>query len=210
MSAATPAEAAAARGVTEIVHFTTDKGVLGSIRKDALLSRQRVQSDPDLAYIFTEVWPRRDPEWIDHVSFSVTRINRELYFKAARNLPGLWWGILSFGIDMLDHLGVVFTTTNNVYEEACERGEGVAGFEAMFKPRVRWGYYDSVNVRASCRPANLPTDPQAEVLYPGRAHLEHLRAVYVPEEQHRRLVLAWCDVMAHDELPVDVCPNLFM
>src|SRR5438874_2502808 len=140
MTCGSPAEAAVARGVSEILHFTTEKGVLGSLRKDALLSRQRVQDDPDLAFIFTEVWPRRDPEWLDHVSLSVTRINRELYEKAAHNLPGLWWAILSFEIAILDHPDVVFTTTNNVYDDVCVRTTGPAGFEAMFRERVPWGY----------------------------------------------------------------------
>jgi hypothetical protein len=205
----TPAEAARARGIEEVLHFTTEKGILGCIRKDALLSRKRVQDDPDLAFIFTGVWPRRDPEWLDHVSLSLTEINHELYAKAANNLPELWWGILSFEVEILDDPGVTFTTTNNVYDEVCERAEGVEGFEAMFKSAVAWGYFGSVKHRPSSKPRDLPTDLQAEVLYPETIPLRHLRAVYVPEAQHRRLVRAWCDVMSHDELYVDIRPDLF-
>ena len=78
MNASVPSDVAGRRGVSEILHFTTEKGVLGAIRKQALLSRQRVEDDPDLSFIFTGVWPRRDPDWVDHVSLSVTSINAEL------------------------------------------------------------------------------------------------------------------------------------
>lgn len=200
---------ASERGIREVLHFTTEKGLLGCLRKGALLSRKRVQDDPDLAFIFTRVWPRRDLEWIDHVSMSLTRINRGLYSKAARNLPELWWGILSFSVELLDDPDVVFTTTNNAYHEVCERAEGVDGLQAMFKQRIPWGYFGSVKHRGSSRPRNLPTDLQAEVLYPGEVPLGFLSAIYVPEEQHRRLVLAWCEVLGQDEPTVEVRPDLF-
>ena len=209
MIAVTPAQAAAARGVTEVLHFTTEKGVLGALAAGRLLSRAKVQEDPSVAFIFTGVWPRRDPDWLDFVSLSLTRINRELYAKAAHNLPELWWAILSFQPEILDHRGVFFTTTNNVYEDVCERGEGAAGFEAMFEQRVPWGYYGSVKHRSHGRADNLPTDVQAEVLYPQSIDLSYLYCIYVPEEQHRSLVLAWCDVLGRSEPTVVVRRDLF-
>jgi hypothetical protein len=209
MTDRSPGQVASELGITEVLHFTTEKGVLGCLRKGALLSRKRVQDDPDLAFIFTGVWPRRDLEWIDHVSLSLTRINRGLYAKAANNLPELWWGILSFDPSLLDDPGVVFTTTNNVYNEVCERAEGVGGLEAMFKDEVPWGYLGSVKRRGSGTPENLPTDTQAEVLYPGELPLSLLRAIYVRREEHRRLVLAWSDVLGQDEPYVVVRPDLF-
>jgi hypothetical protein len=209
MTSASPSAAASARGITEVLHFTTQKGVLGAIRKQALLSRVQVQDDPDLAFIFTAVWPRRDPDWVDYVSLSLDQINRSLYAKAQHNMPELWWAILSFTPAILDHDGVIFTTTNNVYDEVCQRAPGVTGFEAMFQPSVPWGYRGSVKRRWAGHSANRPTDEQAEVLYPKQIGLEHLQALYVPEDQHRRLVLAWCEVMGQDELPVVVRPDLF-
>lgn len=209
MTDSSPAHVASELGITEILHFTTENGVLGCLRKGALLSRKRVQDDPDLAFIFTGVWPRRDLEWIDHVSLSLTRINRDLYAKAAQNLPELWWGILSFGPSILDDPGVVFTTTNNVYHEVCEREDGVAGLQAMFKDAVPWGYLGSVKHRQSGHPKNLPTDEQAEVLYPGELALSRLQAIYVRKEEHRRLVLAWCDVLGQNEPVVAVREDLF-
>jgi hypothetical protein len=202
-------DAAQSRGIEEILHFTTDKGVLGSIRKQQLLSRARVQDDPDLAFIFQDVWPRRDLAWIDYVSLSISRINRQLYDKAARNLPERWWAIMSFGLEILDHDDVWFTTTNNVYDDVCARGTGVDGFEALFGPRIPWGYHGSVKLRPAGHPPELPTDEQAEMLYPGAVPLQCLRVVYVQDEQRRALIRAWCDVLDRPEPPVEVEASRF-
>ena len=209
MTAEIPTEVVTDLGIEEILHFTTEKGVLGALQEGKLLSRERVQGNPDLAFIFTGVWPRRDPEWLDHVSLSLTKINKGLYRKAAANLPELWWAILSFQAEILDHPGVVFTTTNNVYEEVCERAEGAAGLRAMFGDQIPWGYYGSVKTRQASCPENQPTDSQAEVLYPQSISLEHLQRLYVPEDQHRSLVLAWCDVLEKPAPPILVAPDLF-
>ena len=104
---------------------------------------------------------------------------------------------------------MVFTTTNNVYESVCKRGEGTAGFEAMFKPAVPWGYRGTVERRRTSCPDNQPTHRQAEVLYPGKISFEHLQRIYVPGHEHRRLVLAWCDVLGQDEATVEVRKDLF-
>ena len=209
MSAETPTQVAADLGVEEVLHFTTEKGVLGVLRVGRLLSRKRVQEDPNLAFIFTGVWPRRDPEWLDHVSLSLTEINGGLYEKAAQNLPEMWWAILSFRVEILDDPGVFFTTTNNIYEEVCERSGGASGMRAMFKDEVPWGYYGDVKRRGPADPRNQPTDPQAEVLYPKSIDLAHLQRIYVPERQHQSLVLAWCEVLESQEPVIQVAPDLF-
>jgi ssDNA thymidine ADP-ribosyltransferase, DarT len=200
-----PAELARARGIKAIVHFTTDKGILGTIRKGALLSRKRVQDDPDLAFIFAGVWPRRDLRWVDFVSLSVTDINTLLYSQAQRNLPDRWWGVLAFGVDLLDDDGVWFTTTNNIFP-SCRRAQGSAGFEAMFAPVVEGSYQRKLN-RADLRNAQ-PTDRAAEVLYPGTLAAERVQAVYVPSGAHRALVLAWCDALGRPEPAVEVRADL--
>lgn len=205
----TPVERARERGVTEILHFTTDKGVLGSLRKQCLLPRSQVSDDPDLAFIFNAVWPVKLPEWIDYISLSVSRINRELFDRAEHNLPGRWWAVMSFGIGILDTPGVVFTTTNNAYDDVCRRGEGVAGFEDMFAERVPWGYYGTTQYRRPDCPANQPTHRQAEVLYPGQLDLDHLQCVYVRSSEQRRMVRAWCSAFDRAPPAVEIRPEVF-
>ena len=190
------------------LYFTTEKGVMGSLQAGTLLSRERVQQNEDLAFIFTGVWPRRDPEWVDFVSLSVTRINSSLYQKAAKHLPDLWWAVMSFSPAILDEPGVVFTTTNNVYDEVCERGEGIDRLQAMFQDRVPHGYYG--RSRRVCPPDQTSScDVQAEVLYPEEIDLSQLRCIHVGKEQHRSLILAWCDVLGKPEPTVLVSQDLF-
>jgi hypothetical protein len=177
--------------------------------KGAVLSRQRIENDEDVAYIFGGVWPVRAPAWADYISLSISRINASLYDKSRARYPDWWWAVMSFSLDILDHDGVWFTTTNNVYEEVLERGCGVDGFEALFKERVPWGYCGSVCVRREGHPEHWTTDRQAEVLYLGELSLDHLRRIYVPGSQHRALVLAWCEAFQKPEYEVLVDTAVF-
>jgi hypothetical protein len=203
------ADRARERGITEILHYTSQKGVQGSVMKGAVLSRKRTENDEDVAYIFEGVWPVRAPAWVDYISLSISRINSDLYGKSRARYPDWWWAVMSFSPDILDHEGVWFTTTNNVYEEVLERGQGVEGFEALFQERVPWGYWGSVSVRSESHPRQWPTNRQAEVLYPGELSFEHLLRVYVPGAEHRALVLAWCEAFERPEFEVVVDAAVF-
>jgi hypothetical protein len=197
------------RGISEILHYTSQHGVMGSIAKWRVLSRARLEDDEDLAFIFEGVWPRRDPAWVDYISLSVSAINASLYNSSRQNHPEWWWAVLSFELEILDHEGVWFTTTNNVYDDVCRRAQGTDGFEDMFSEAVPWGYWGSVKRRTDRIPDHLTTDRAAEVLYPGQLSLDYLQRIYVPGAQHRRLVHAWCDTYGRTELPVEVNLTVF-
>ena len=199
----TVAERARERGVTEIVHYTSQKGVMGTILKGALLSRKRVEADADVDYVFEGIWERKDPQWVDHISLSISRVNFDLFRRSRDNFPDYWWAILSFAPEALDDEGVWFTTTNNIYPPCC-RGQGIDGFEAMFSEPVEWGYYGSKKWRQDGMSDAWPTDRAAEVLYPGSISLDHLETIYVPGKQHRRLVQAWAEIYGAGDLPIEV------
>ena len=202
------AERARERGITEILHYTTQKGVQGSIMKRCNLPRKRLEADEELAYIREEVWPRKDPCWVDHVSLSVSRINLALYNSSRKRHPNLWWAVMSFRPEILDREGVWFATTNNIYP-VCRRGQGVDNFEALFQQRVPFGYYGGVHCRRANCPERWTTDRSAEVLYPGGVSLDDLQRVYVPGGHHRALVLAWCEAYDRPELEVEVDEAVF-
>lgn len=197
------------RGISQVLHYTSNKGMMGLICGGSLLSRQRVANDPELAFIFQSIWPIKAPRWVDHISLSLSQINLDLFQRSCSNYPQFWWAVLSFTPDILDDDDVWFTTTNNAYEDACARGQGVEGFEAMFACRVPYGYYGSVAHRGPTRPDAHPTHRAAEVLYPGALNFEHLQAVYVLQAQHRRLISAWCSAYGHPALPVEIRPDAF-
>jgi hypothetical protein len=158
-----PFEAAQRRDVKELLHYTTQKGVHGTIASKAILSRAQLDKDEYLEHIREPVWPRKDPAWVDHISLSVSSINDDLFYRSRSHYPHLWWAVFSVNPSVLDDPEVVFTTTNNIFPSV-RRGKGIGGFEAMFAELVI-GKFQAEHTRAGL-PDAQPTDRAAEVLYP--------------------------------------------
>jgi hypothetical protein len=204
------AAAALGRGITEVLHYTSEKGVMGSIIVDALLPRAQVETNEEVAFIYEGVWDRsRDMDWIGHTSMSVTKVNTDLFRRSRWNHPQWWWAIMSFPVDILDDPDVVFTTTNNAYTETCQRSSGLDGFTAMFAEAVPWGYFDTVARRGPGFPLALPTHNAAEILYPDALPLSQLSALYLPDPTNLSLIRTWCEIYGRDPLNIVVRPNLF-
>ena len=73
----TIADVIAKRGITEILHFTTNHGVLGMFAKRAILPRRTLPAEKYLEHVYkpnAEV--RKDPAWTGHVSLSISRVSR--------------------------------------------------------------------------------------------------------------------------------------
>ncbi len=201
-------EAARIRGVEQILHFTTSRGVLGVVAGKALKSRKRLADDKYLEHVYRPNTPiRKDPAWLDYVSLSVERINAWMFgsSEAWHSFEDTFWAVLGFDPAILGHPGVVFATTNNIYPR-CRRAEGPAGFEAMFAERVI-GRYDREHTRAGL-PPNRTTDRQAEVLYPGELSCEHLQSIAVRTEDDAVFVEAMLDPL-DVKYPVHCAPEVF-
>ena len=172
-------EAARERQITDVVHFTTMKGVTGILAKNMVRSRKRLPCDEYLEYVYSpNVDVRKDEKWLDYVNLSITRINDSMFgaseqWHVTEDNP---WAALSFKPEILGHPGVVFTTTNNIYP-ACRRAEDLRGFEQLFADFVL-GRYNIKHDRVD-KPANWPTDRQAEVLYPGELSCDYLQRIDV-------------------------------
>jgi hypothetical protein len=177
-------DAVAARGIQEVLHFTTSRGLLGILARNELLARSHVDEEPQVALIkMLNCEYRRDGDWIDHVSMSIGMINQWM-FRTSSNWhgsDGIWWSVLAFDPAILGDPGVTFATTNNIYP-AVRRAQGVVGFEAMFADPVA-GRYGALSRRHDGMAPGTPTDPQAEVLYPRGIGLDKLTAIYVAEEE---------------------------
>jgi len=180
------------RGISEVLHFTTNRGIVGILAMGALLSRQRLREEDYLQHILhvnAENRPEsledfdKSQDWLDYVNLSISEINRH-YFECSSRWhkdADIWWGILAFAPIIMTHDGVFFATTNNVYEH-CVREAGNTGFEKLFQERVqRKGDW---NANRLLRAAHLTTCEQAEVLYPGKVPVEFLRHIYVREGEH--------------------------
>lgn len=206
----TIAKIIASRGITEVVHFTTHTGLLGTLHAKAVKSRQRLPSEMDLELIYKpNAVYRKDAEWLDYVNLSISRINADFFLSSCRwhRVEDLWWCILAFDPVILTHPGVVFATTNNMYTGVC-RAPGPAGLERLFSPyTTRWN--GNVVSRPPGLPMALTTCIQAEVLYPSELSIQHLRRVYVITENDQDEVHAQLHMIGIEGVDVTVAPSKF-
>lgn len=205
----------ARRGITEVLHFSTNQGLTGILAEGAVLSRARL---PEYKYVEHVYKPnakvRHDGPWLDFVNLSISRLNTS-YFDASSRWhqdEDVWWCALSFNPSILEHDGVLFATTNNMYT-GCKRAAGDVGLEALFADRIEC-WTSKRTKRAAEAPLAWTTDLQAEVLYPGRLDCGFLERVYVATGQHHDIAATNCDILLSSQnegrkVPVVVAPELF-
>lgn len=185
------------RGINELLHFTTHRGVVGTIAKGALLSRYMLPEENYLQHILhlnaadrpeASVYFDKSNNWLNFVNLSISEINRRYFIVSSEKWhinANVWWCILAFDPIIATHDGVYFTTTNNSYE-LCKREHGLIGFNNIFSPVI--GRKEGWRAHRAQRGFHLPTCEQAEVLYPEQIPLEYLRSIYVRDEEHHDLV----------------------
>jgi len=198
------------RKITEVLHFTTNKGLVGILYKRAVQSRKMLPNDKKLEYIFSpNAAFRKDDNWLDYVNLSISRINHQ-FFKSSQKWhkhKDVWWCMLSFDPEILSHSGVFFATTNNIYT-GVHRQKGPNGLVALFENRItRWAGAEIT--REPNLPTNCPTCYQAEVLYPQELSTKFLRKIYVKEGDHQDEVYAQIGGVAHPNVEVYIKPEIF-
>lgn len=201
------------RQLTEILHFTTDAGVLGALRTGFLIPSRELNQEEQIEFILKHnCRVRKDPAWTGHNSLSITAINTRFFeFSRAQHVSQIpiWWCILSFDPAILAHANVMFCTGNNTWPKST-RTAGPAGLEALFASSVP-GSFGTTIVRNRRAAPNLPTCDQAEVLYPGKLSISHLTGIYVEQQDHADQLGAWFSVVRADlsEHLVKIQPHRF-
>lgn len=206
------------RQIESVLHFTTNRGLVGTLARKSLLSRHRLNDDQYLEHVL-HVNAAMRPEaaadfdksqnWLDYVNLSISEINRRFLEVSKRwhNNSDVWWCILDFDSDIMTHDRVAFATTNNSYD-LCERNGGVEGLEALFAQSIcrKHGW----TVWRGIRPSNLPTCEQAEVLYPEAVSTEYLRCVYVEGDDHHDLASGWLHEFGFNDVDVVISTQKFL
>jgi hypothetical protein len=199
------------RGITEILHFTTNSGLLGILYSQTIRSRLRLSNDKRLEHILKLNTPKVfDPiKWRDYVNLSITNINHSLYNISLNNYHdvNVNWRILSFSTDILDHEGVHFATANNAWPK-CLRNPGYAGLELLFSEPIK-GRYDNIHRRSKNMVTSLPTCAQAEVLYPCEFSTQYLNKIYVKSDDQLFSVDSKFGATGHRPIEVCVDPSKF-
>jgi hypothetical protein len=197
------------REINEVLHFTTNKGLLGILDSKGLSSRARLSKNDRLEFILNyNSGTRKDTDWLDFVNLSISRINSSFFNSSGKwHSENIWWCILSFKPEILSHAGVVFTTTNNIYTSVT-RSPGCEGLEKMFETNItQWRA--RVVTRAPELPKNYPTCEQAEVLYPKVVSTEYLQCIYVKDEESFDQVQAQIVATSHSSIEVILDADMF-
>lgn len=206
------------RGIVELLHFTTNRGLVGVLAKKALLSRFELPKEKYLEsvlHVNAAIRPEssaffdKSQNWLDYVNLSISEINAR-YFQVSKRWhinSDVWWCILAFDSRIMTHDGVEFATTNNSYDR-CVRQGGVDGLEALFAPCIQRKAAWSV-VRGLRQPC-LPTCEQAEVLYPKAVSTDFLRRIYVREDDHHDQASGWLREFGFRDVDVVLSPQKFI
>lgn len=206
------------RGISEVLHFTTNRGLVGILHTGTLLSRRRLPKEQYLSYIlYTNAATRPEAEpnfdkskdWLDYVNLSVSEINRRFFEVSSKwHLANdVWWVILSFDPVIMTHDGVWFATTNNKYS-LCERRQGVQGLRALFAQTVR--RLGNWRAQRLARSAELTTCEQAEILYPEAVPVAYLRRIYVRTDDEFATVRGWLRECEMADVEVIHSPSKFL
>jgi len=206
------------KGISEILHFTTERGLTGCAGTGLVLSRKALNEEQFLSYIASPVSSERkeaqdtfnkDEDWLDYINLSISEINTS-YFNAARNWfrgEDRWWCIMAFDPIILTHPKVYFTTTNNIYTSVI-RTPGCAGLQSMFVETItRWR---GKTVSRNGRQQRLTTCEQAEVLYPNPLEMKFLRSVYVQNQEQAASIHGTLRSFGFLSVNVIICPEKFL
>ncbi|QBX36298.1 DUF4433 domain-containing protein [Brevundimonas sp. S30B] len=205
------------RSITEVLHFTTQRGLVGMLAEGEVLSRRLLPANKyleNVAFANAKFRPEesvhfdKSKDWLDYINLSISEINRSFFDISKRwhKDEDVWWVILSFDAIILEHEGVFFGTTNNKYD-GCERGAGPTGLAKLFAKIIhREGNWWA---RRAGRADHLTTCQQAEVLYPSRLSLASLRRIYVSEDEQSDMVKSMLRMLDRTDVEVVIRPKKF-
>jgi hypothetical protein len=206
------------REIPEVLHFTTNLGLLGMLAGDGILSRARLPHDKYLEHVYRpNAAVRRDGPWLDYVNLSVSHINAEFFGHSKRwhRDEDVWWCIVALNPEILIHEDVLFATTNNMYS-GCTRHGGEEGLEGLFAEKVTLWRGNTIEREAGLALSDT-TCHQAEVLYPERVPLEHFLRIYVATPRHADIVGSQSEILRPtpagpagvSDLPIYIRPDAF-
>ena len=201
------------RNIQEVLHFTTNQGITGIIASKVVKPKKRLDKDKYLEYIVKMncKYRERDIDWHDYVNLSITSVNFNLFGisknKWHKDMDG-WWCILVFDPIILNHPGVYFATTNNIYSSVI-RDQGAKGLERLFAEKIiRWS--GNICTRSKTCSENQPTCDQAEVLYPGELSISYLRKIYVKEPINASAIESQFQIFDLTPVKCVIKPELFI
>lgn len=181
----------AARDIFRLCHFTQIRNLEGIFTVGALLPRTRLQRHPELKAAYNDQ-VRFEGAHVINLSFTCPNIKLMKKFEREHREKGFdtSWAIIDLNPKLCCAPGVRFTTSNATANNVRKFGtaEGIAGLRACFAERVPIA--GGTAIRIANRAKNLPTDSQAEVLYPGPIPLNCIQGLYFKDETDQQRAVA--------------------
>jgi ssDNA thymidine ADP-ribosyltransferase DarT-like protein len=174
-------EAAAARGVTRLCHFTPSHKLAEILREGmGLLATQRLKEDDRVVFDATDL--RRLDGYEGHLCCSLEYPNG-YYFDVARQKDRIFtdWVVVFLKLHTIDRPGVHFCASNA--STLLPKSEGLEAFLSLFADEVR-------NYTRQKKPSWCTTDLQAEVLVPDGVAVADIDGVAFSSETQAQRDLA--------------------
>ncbi|MFJ2770075.1 DarT ssDNA thymidine ADP-ribosyltransferase family protein [Streptomyces sp. NPDC087300] len=199
------------RKIVELVHFTTNRGLLGILVEQLCKARALLDQDKYLESIYHANTRLRweDARYQRCVNLSISEPNHRFLRKSSDDWwanEDLFWAVLSFDPVIMTHPGVLFAPSNMAYQGIVPV-EGARAAEALFASSVPYGFGKTMQRRQ--KQPHQPTNPQAEVLYPEAVPTRYLQRIYVVTEDDAAKANAIVSASAHDEVDIIVDPASF-
>ncbi|MBC2875594.1 MULTISPECIES: DarT ssDNA thymidine ADP-ribosyltransferase family protein [Streptomyces] len=199
------------RNITEVVHFTTNRGLLGILVQGWCKARALLARDQYLESIYHQNTKirREAPQYWSYVNLSISEPNHRFLRISSEDWwagEDLFWAVLGFDPVIMTHPRVLFAPGNMGYA-GITPVEGLRGAAALFADRVPEGY--GKTLRRGGRACHLPTNPQAEVLYPQAVSTRYLRRIHVLTDEDAAKAEAIVSVSEHDGVDIIVDPVMF-
>jgi hypothetical protein len=201
------------RGVSKVLHFTTNLGIVGIINNGGIISRKALGTSEKANYIKLLNCPTwKTPDWEDHISLSIERINKGFWAKSVgwHEKEPLFWVILEIDPSVLSHPGLSFSTTNSAYDTAIIE-PGTAGLVKLYGHTVldrNWNGHQYKSQRHAGMPSAEPTSVQAEVLYPKSLPVSFIRWIHARTEEDANNLAGYTYALNSD-LEIKVSPSMF-
>ncbi|MFE6946115.1 DarT ssDNA thymidine ADP-ribosyltransferase family protein [Streptomyces chartreusis] len=199
------------RKITEVVHFTTNQGLLGILVEGQVKARAHLDRDAYLESIYhaNSKFRREAPQYWRYVNLSISEPNHRFLRTSSEDWwanEDLFWAVLSFDPVLMTHPNVLFAPGNMAYD-GITPAPGWQAAEELFGARVPKGFGQTIS-RMNKEP-HQPTNPQAEVLYPDAVSTQHLQRIYVVTEDDAAKANAIVSASQHDEVDIIVDPASF-
>lgn len=194
------------RGITRLCHFTQSRNLPHILRSPGgLFPTQQLD---EMKKVFNPTDTSRWDGYPDHVCCSIQYPNG-WYLNQAVGREKLFrdWVVLLLRPSYLWMDGTKFCVTNAAFRRGALVRAGLESFKALFADEVT-GRRGIIYARG-CKPANLPTDDQAEVLIPDHVDRDGIIGIVVssePQAQRESARLGILDLAVPSTL---VAPTLF-